>query len=48
MFQKIKAENKIKSPRQLITPFSFRATKGEGLFRLDACSADIRNWHLKF
>ena len=30
----------IKSPRALITPFSFRATKGEGLFRLDACSAD--------
>ena len=29
----------IKSPRPLITPFSFRATKGEGLFRLDACSA---------
>ena len=31
---------KIKSPRPMITPFSFRATKGEGLFRLDACSAD--------
>ena len=30
----------IKSPRSLITPFSFRATKGKGVFRLDACSAD--------
>ncbi len=30
----------IKSPRPLITPFSFRATKGEGFLRLDACSAD--------
>ncbi len=29
----------IKFPRPLITPFSFRATKGEGFFRLDACSA---------
>ena len=38
--QEIKQKIKIKSPRQLITPFSFRATKGEGLFRLDACSAD--------
>ena len=37
--QEIKQKIKIKSPRQLITPFSFRATKGEGLFRLDACSA---------
>ena len=24
----------------MITPFSFRATKGEGVLRLDACSAD--------
>ena len=31
---------KIKFPRPLITPFSFRATKGEDFFRLDACSAD--------
>ena len=38
--QEIKQKIKIKSPRQLITPFSFRATKVEGLFRLDACSAD--------
>ena len=30
----------IKFPRPLIAPFSFRATKGDGLFRLDACSAE--------
>ena len=35
-----KAENKNKISTSMITPFSFRATKGEGLFRLDACSAD--------
>ena len=38
--QELRQKIKIKSPRPLITPFSFRATKGEGLFRLDACSAD--------
>ena len=30
----------IKFPRPFITPFSFRATKGQGFFRLDACSAN--------
>ena len=30
----------IKYPRPLIIPFSFRATKGEGFLRLDACSAE--------
>ena len=38
--QELRQKIKIKSPRPLITPFSFRATKGEGVFRLDACSAD--------
>ena len=38
--QELRHKISIKSPRPLITPFSFRATKGEGVFRLDACSAD--------
>ena len=38
--QELRQKIKIQSPRPLITPFSFRATKGEGVFRLDACSAD--------
>ena len=38
--QELRHKINIKSPRPLITPFSFRATKGEGVFRLDACSAD--------
>ena len=38
--QELRQKINIKSPRPLITPFSFRATKGEGIFRLDACSAD--------
>ena len=46
--QEIKQKIKIKSPRQLITPFSFRATKGEGLFRLDACSADNKEMASNF
>ena len=38
--QELRHKINIKSPRSLITPFSFRATKGEGVLRLDACSAD--------
>ena len=38
--QDLRQKITIKSPRPLVTPFSFRATKGEGVFRLDACSAD--------
>ena len=36
----LKQRINVKSPRPLITPFSFRATKGKELFRLDACTAD--------
>ena len=36
----VKQKIEIKSPRPLISPFSFRMTKGEGFLRLDACSAD--------
>ena len=38
--EELKQKIKIRFPRSLITPFSFRATKGENFFRLDACSAD--------
>jgi len=38
--QALRQKINIKSPRPLVTPFSFRATKEEGVFRLDACSAD--------
>ena len=38
--EELRQKINIKSPRPLITPFSFRATIGEGVFRLDACSAD--------
>ena len=38
--KELKQKIKIRFPRPLITPFSFRATKGENFFRLDACSAD--------
>ena len=40
--KELKWKIQIKFPRPLITPFSFRATKGEGFFRLDACSADSK------
>ena len=36
----LKQRINVKSPRPLITPFSFRATKDKKLFRLDACTAD--------
>ena len=40
--KELKQKIKIKFPRPFITPFSFRATKGNNFFRLDACSADSK------
>ena len=44
----VKQKIEIKSPRPLISPFSFRMTKGEGFLRLDACSADNKELLLKY